>query len=175
MGRTPIFQFYYYRSEMSFKSKKGTCYSIGLLTFALTATLLTTGTIFGWANMVVVFKDERFFVHLCPSSPNSNETEQKSNFSMESGHQQHPSASLLFHCSNQEKILNLVFTISVHCFGVVMLPGSTFPLGDQFAQTCVRNTMETHFSQCFHSVSHTCLSELVSGYECAARHIVIMQ
>ena len=127
MGRTPIFQFYYHRLDMLFRSKKGTCYSLGLLTFALTATLLTTGTIYGWANMVMVFKNEHFFLHLCPSSPTSNETKTKSNFSVDrSHHQDHPSASLQFYCSNQEKILNLVFTIAEHCFGVVMLPGILF-------------------------------------------------
>merc|ERR1712002_461979 len=105
-------------TTMGLKDIKDNRYLAALFVFALCETLLTTGIIYGWANMVLVFKFEGFFHDLCPwlSEPN--------NITMKQLHQANMTDTNEFpYCPPQDKMFNTIFTISAICFGLAMLPG----------------------------------------------------
>lgn len=88
-----------------------------------------TGVVFGWANMLLILKDEEYFQDLCEvRSKNDNlpltrphETSQKQNTEK---------------CSDQDEQLALVFTVGLFAFNLAGLIGGA--LVDKFGIRIVR-------------------------------------
>ena len=104
--------------------------------FALLETLLCSGITYGWACIVIVFKEERFFMDLCQSfDRNQNKTNEilAINLNLPTRVGSGPgyfNDGILPGCPMQDTRLNLIFTVSLFC-----LCGIKFPAG-VFIDTC---------------------------------------
>lgn len=72
---------------------------------AITESLLFSGVIFGWANMVLILKNEEYFKDLCEESSGNTTSVLKASSDDDSKK-----------CGKQDERLALVFTISVFAF-----------------------------------------------------------
>ena len=68
--------------------------------------VLFSGVIFGWANMVLILKNEGYFSDLCGSSVNGTKKQSTTN------------GEHLNECKGQSDRLSLAFTIAVFSFNV---------------------------------------------------------
>ena len=93
-------------------------YLTGLMVFALISVTTTTGTIYGWANIVMVFRTEGLYLHLCPWLATNNTQQQQQQAINATSPENH-----VPFCPAQDQMFNLIFTISVNCFAITMLPG----------------------------------------------------
>ena len=107
-------------------------YLVTFFIFALIETLLCSGITYGWASIVVVFKEERFYMELCRSFfRNQNKTNEKiaTNFNLQHGRIVRSAVGYvddgtLPGCPIQDARLNLIFTVSLF-----FLCGIKFPAG----------------------------------------------
>ena len=97
------------------KDLKDGRYRTSLMVFAIINIALMSGTILGWANIVVVLRMEGLYSHLCPRINTTQQQQQQQ--------QQHSNSTTSNNCPAQDQMLNLIFTISVNCFAASMLPG----------------------------------------------------
>ena len=75
--------------------------------FGIVEMVLFTGVIFGWANMVLILKEEEYFKDLCAGNSTLSSSEDSEN------------------CGRQDERLALIFTISVFAFNVAGLIGGS--------------------------------------------------
>jgi LAT3 family solute carrier family 43 protein 3 len=92
--------------------------------FGILEMLLCSGVVFGWANMVLILKEEEYFKDLCAEESNANSSlPEKSNDDSEK-------------CGKQDERLALIFTLSVFAFNVAGFIGGA--LLDKFGTRFVR-------------------------------------
>lgn len=80
------------------------CYYFGLTLWTIFESVICTGIIFGWANLLEVLEKERYFVSYCADNVGSNTTHTNTSSSSGSGAET---------CSEQNNVLRLVYTLSV--------------------------------------------------------------
>ena len=96
-------------------------YLVTFFIFALIETLLCSGITYGWASIVVVFKEERFYMELCRSFfQNRNKTR------IVRSAVGYVSDGTLPGCPIQDSRLNLIFTISLFCLCGIKFPAGVF-------------------------------------------------
>ena len=125
MGTMPSLPFYDVYS---------TPYLTTFFIFAMVETLLCSGITYGWASIVVVFKEERFYMNLCRSFfRNQNKTNERlpnnlnlANASIISGGAGYFSDENLPGCLTQDIRLNLIFTVSLFCLCGIKFPAGVF-------------------------------------------------
>ena len=107
-------------------------YLVTFFVFILVETLLCSGITYGWASIVVVFKLEYFYLGLCKTFyaehnitfPNVNVVHRKSSVARGGGGGGGDDSGILYGCPAQDRIFNLIFTISIYCVtGIKLLTG----------------------------------------------------
>ena len=96
-----------------------------LLVIGAIECLFFGGWIFGWASLVFVFKQERYFSDECTTGSSTVVPENRTGSSGES-----PTTTLpvtVGNCEEQDRQLQLVFTVANFC-----VAGAAFPLGLMF-------------------------------------------
>ena len=73
--------------------------------FGIIEMVLFSGVVFGWANMVLILKEEEYFKDLCAESDRNSSLRDESSDDSEK-------------CGEQDERLALIFTLSVFAFNV---------------------------------------------------------
>jgi len=106
--------------------------------FALLETLLCSGITYGWASIVVIFKEQYFYMDLCvdwyrdhnKTFPGSGEKSVESlsleNMTIVGGGAGYFNDGKLPGCPIQDARLNLIFTVSLFCLCGVKFPAGVF-------------------------------------------------
>ena len=109
---------------MAFREITNKNYLISFFVFGWLEVLLCSGITYGWASIVYVFKVENLFMTMCDSeeitSLNQTVPTNSSSASVLVG------ADGLPGCLAQDKIFNLIFTVSVFFFTSVQFPTGLF-------------------------------------------------
>ena len=121
-------------SYLPFYDVHGTPYLTTFFIFAMVETLICSGITYGWASIVVVFKEERFYMDLCQSFfRNQNKTSKRlsnnlnlANASIVSGGAGYFNDGTLPGCLTQDIRLNLIFTVSLFCLCGIKFPARVF-------------------------------------------------
>ena len=86
-----------------------------LVTWSVFESVLCTAPLFGWAQLLEILQNERYFSSYCVDEANSNQTNTSYTFL----HNKYIKT-----CSKQDSVLNLAYTISVFvCLASVFLSG----------------------------------------------------
>ncbi|XP_065666057.1 equilibrative nucleobase transporter 1 isoform X3 [Hydra vulgaris] len=99
-----------------------TTYSVILFISILFEILMCGGIVYGWASVLVIFKAKQFYFDLCKTSYEANRfsiTEEYTMNTMRDG-------NTITDCSNQDDMLNLVFTTTMSIFNVFQFPAGLF-------------------------------------------------
>ena len=129
-----------------YRSSNRLLYQIVYFVSAIIAILLLSGITYGWASILVVFKEKGFFQDLCQSVKNSaNASSLADNSTILRTHSRYYQPA---GCSAQSKMFNLVFNVSVAFLCGFKLPIGVFidkygPRAGQILGGLVPNTVFT--------------------------------
>ena len=121
-------------SYLPFYDVHSTPYLTTFFIFAMVETLICSGITYGWASIVFVFKEERFYMDLFRSFfRNQNKTSKRlsnnlnlANASIVSGGAGYFNDGTLPGCLTQDIRLNLIFTVSLFCLCGIKFPAGVF-------------------------------------------------
>ena len=87
-----------------------------LIVWSVFESVLCSAPVFGWAQLLEILQNERYFSSYCWDEANSNQTN--------TSHDVLQSEDITKKCSKQDSLLNMAFTVSIFvCFGSVFLSG----------------------------------------------------
>ncbi len=104
-----------------------------VLTSGFLESILLSGSIYGWASLVYVFKVDGIFNHLCVSNNYTDGLNTSTLDFSASGNESITEAQL--DCAPQDSMLNLAYTMGLACNGIL-----SFPLGWIFDKAGMRTT-----------------------------------
>ena len=122
-------------SYLPFYDVYSTPYLATFFIFALVETLLCSGITYGWASIVVVFKEERFYMNLCKDFMHNlrNKTNDHllldstlTNATIVGGGAGYINGGTLPGCPAQDGMLKLIFTVSLFCLCGIKFPAGVF-------------------------------------------------
>lgn len=122
---------------MPFYDVYSSAYLVTFFVFALVETLLCSGITYGWASIVVVFKQEYFYMDLCvdffkhinkslPTPPPQKLMAVYRNTTIVGGGAGFYNDGMLPGCPAQDARLNLIFTVSLFCLCGIKFPAGVF-------------------------------------------------
>ncbi|XP_047142064.1 equilibrative nucleobase transporter 1 isoform X1 [Hydra vulgaris] len=131
---------------MIFRDINSKLYQSIFFIYILLETLLISGIAYGWASIVVIFKDKKLYAKLCSSILHQNSTLIQNRMEPE-----------ILNCDQQDIMFNLIFTVSAICIC------AEFPIGiliDKFGAKKSRLV-----TGCFYAISCLGLGFVKVDYE----------